>query len=425
MRNARSSAFASDGFLFGGMGESRPLSVDEVTKRIKGVLEPGFRSLVVVGEVSNKTVNKKTGHCYFTLKDERAQLQSVIWNSDFRRLPFELENGVKVCGRGRVEFYTPHGKCQFVATTLERVGVGSWELRLRELESRFEKEGLFAQSRKKRLPFFIKRVGVATSPSGAALRDFVNTLAAFSKGIEVVVAPTRVQGPGASIEIADAIRDLNANASKLGLDVIALIRGGGSVEDLWEFNEEATVRAIAASELPVITGVGHELDVSLCDRVADVHALTPTAAASCVVKHDRERFQPLEEWKERARRIVETRLSYAGERLQSMALRRVFQEPGQVVWERKTELLDEMTRRLAGAVDATRQRHESRFRETVARLEAMSPLAVLSRGYSITRDIASGKILKNASETKNGDVIETRLNEGVLRSLVLEVADVN
>ena len=419
MRNA--SASVGDGFLFGGTGEFRPLSIDEITKRIKGVLEPGFRSVVVVGEVSNKVVNKKTGHCYFTLKDERAQLPAVVWNSDFRRLPFELDNGMKVCGRGRVEFYAPYGKCQFVATTLERVGVGSWELRLRELEAKFEKEGLFAASRKKKLPFFIRRVGVATSTSGAALRDFVNTLASFSRGIEVVVAPTRVQGSGASAEIADAIQALNANAEKLGLDVIALIRGGGSVEDLWEFNEEATVRAIAASRLPVITGVGHELDVSLCDRVADVHALTPTAAAERVVALDRERLQPIDVWEERARRILETRLNYAKERLQAMESRRVFLEPGQVVWERKNELFDETTRRLFAAVDAARQNHESRFRETVARLEAMSPLAVLSRGYSITKDLSTGKILKKASETKSGVVMETRLNEGVVRSLVLEV----
>ena len=420
MRNVNSGASMDDDLLFGDVDESRPLTIDEVTKLIKGAVDPNFRSLTVVGEVSG--MNEKTvGHCYLTLKDERAQLSAVIWSSDFRRLPFKLKNGMKVCCRGRVEFYRPYGKCQFVATQVEPVGVGSWELRLRELEAKFEKEGLFAKSRKRPLPFFIKRVGVATSLSGAALRDFVNTLAGRTKGVEIIVAPTKVQGVGASFEIAAAIRALNAGAAELGLDVIALIRGGGSVEDLWEFNEEATVRAIANSRIPVITGVGHERDVSLCDRVADVHAETPTAAANCVATRNEERLLPLNEWESRMRKLVETRLKYARERLQTTSSRRVFLEPANVIWERKTELLDEASHRLATAIDTAYKSHDARLRESVARLEAMSPLAVLNRGYSITTDLSSNTILRKATETKSGSIVETRLSEGVVRSLVLEV----
>ena len=420
MRIVRSDAFSGhEDSSYSGERESRSFSVDEVTQMIKGVLEPNFRSISVVGEISNQKV-QPSNHCYFTLKDEKAQLPSVMWKSDYIRLPFKLKDGLKVLCHGRIELYAPYGKCQLVVTKMEPVGVGTWELRLRELQDKFQREGLFDPARKKPLPFFIKRVGVATSPTGAALRDFVNKLASFSKGIEVVVAPTKVQGAGASSEIGAAIRALNDVAPKLGLDAIALIRGGGSFEDLWEFNEEATVRAIAASRLPVITGVGHEIDVSLCDLVADVRALTPTAAADCIVMRDNERLEPLKDKEKHMLHILESRLEASAERLRSISSRRVFQEPAQVIWERKTNLLDEATRRLSTAVDAAYKSHDSRWREAVARLSAMSPLAVLSRGYSITKDVRTNAILRKASEVKKGDVVETRFSEGYIRCITLE-----
>lgn len=410
-----------DGANGSGLGETalEAITVSSLTKKIKDVLNASFDFLLVKGEISGLSV-VRSGHAYFTLKDEKSQIPAVMWASRFRRKRFNPQNGAKVVCFGRLEVYEPHGRYQLVVSEMEEIGVGSWEQRFRELRLKLEKEGLFSESRKKPLPLFIQRVGVATSPTGAALRDFVNTLADFSKGIDVVVAPTRVQGVGAAIEIAAALRLLNDHARELKLDAIALIRGGGSVEDLWEFNEEAAVRAVAESRVPVITGIGHEIDASLCDFAADRRALTPTAAASVIVNADFECLQDLNFWQKRMTFLVSARCQRASERLASLEDRPIFKSPGQIIWERKIDALGQTERRLSSAIAAVYNRHESRFRESVGRLEAMSPLGVLSRGYSITKSLPSGKILRKASDAKNGGVIETRLKDGILRSLVLE-----
>ena len=393
-----------------------PMTVDELTQQIKGLLEPSFRSLCVVGEISGFSTTK--GHGYFTLKDESSQIPGIIWRTALSKLPFTPENGMRVVCYGRLEVYARGGKYNFITNRMEPVGVGMWEKRLRELQLKFEKEGLFAPERKKPLPYFIRNVGVVTSRTGAALRDFINTLS-LDKGIGVVLAPTRVQGVGAAREIAAALRALNENATALELDAIALIRGGGSVEDLWEFNEEPSVRAVADSEVPVVSGIGHEIDTSLCDLAADVHTLTPTAAAHTIATVNADFYLDIDDWSQRIRNVVERNLENALNRLSELSERPVFKDPSKVIWDRKIEILSQMESRLVRGIEASRDRHESRFREAVGRLEAMSPLAVLARGYSITRNLDTGKILRKASDVKNG-VIETRLDEGTLCSLVME-----
>lgn len=396
------------------------ISVEALTKQIKELFNVSFGKLYVVGEVSGWSV-VRSGHAYFTLKDEKAQLPSVMWASTLRRNAFVPQNGMKVLCEGKLEVYEPQGKYQLIVSKIEQIGVGWWQKRFKELQEKLGKRGLFAPARKKPLPLFIKRVGVVTSPTGAALRDFVNTLGDFSRGIEVVVAPTRVQGSGACEEIAAALRLLNDAAAELRLDAIALIRGGGSVEDLWEFNEEAAVCAVAESRIPVVTGIGHEIDTSLCDLAADVMAVTPTAAAGEIAFQDSECFRDLEAWEEKMRRQIEIRCRHARERLGSLEKHAIFQEPGRIIGQRKTDLLDQMDRRLSAGMSAVYNRHESRFRETVGRLEAMSPLAVLSRGFSITKACDSGKILRNATDVRYGERIETRLEEGTFFSVVVEV----
>lgn len=400
--------------------DAAPITVGALTRNVKSLIGDAFCRVCVVGEVSGLSV-QRSGHAYFTLKDPEAQLPAVMWGSTYARQGSVLANGVKVVCFGRLDVYVPHGRYQMYVDRVEPVGVGSLEQRRKELHRKLGEEGLFLQARKKPLPLFVKRVGVATSPTGAALRDFLNILRGFSKCVEVVVAPTRVQGTGAGQEIANAVRTLDSLADTLKLDAIALIRGGGSVEDLWEFNEEAVVRAVAASHVPVISGVGHEIDTQLCDLAADIMAPTPTAAANEIVKRDKDFLQTLSFWTDSMRASLEKNCQKAQERLVAMEKRPIFREPGKVIWERKLERLTQIERRLNLGVDSVVKRHDARFREAVGRLEAMSPLAVLSRGYSITSDAATAHILRSTDEVAPGKTIETRLSDGVVRSLVMDV----
>jgi exodeoxyribonuclease VII large subunit len=383
-------------------------SVHDLTARVKESLESGFRSVWVGGEISNFS-RPQSGHCYFTLKDDRAQIRAVVWRTAASRLRFDLHDGLEVICQGDIEVYAPRGTYQLVARRIEPRGVGALELALRKLKQRLEAEGLFDPRRKRPLPKFPRRVAFVTSPTGAAIRDFLEVLRRRWKGVDVLVVPTRVQGEGAAQEIADAIALVNRLADKV--DCLVVGRGGGSLEDLWAFNEEPVVRAIHASRIPVIAAVGHEIDITLADLVADVRALTPSEAAELVVPASEEILSALGGQQKRLLLALRRRAAIVRARLDWLAGRRAFRKP--------FDRLHDAARRLDEL--ATRSGRASRLRLAAARrtldaftaqLDSLSPLSVLGRGYSLTRRLSDGLLVRDAARLAMGDQLVTRFARG-------------
>ena len=318
----------------------RALTVSELTERIQGVLETEFVDVWVEGEISNLKL-ATSGHWYFSLKDEQAQIRAVVWKTDARLIRFRPQDGMKVLARGAVRVYAPRGDYQVSVQVLEPLGKGSLQQAFEELKERLEKEGLFDPARKRPLPMLPRRIGVVTSPTGAVLRDILRVLRSRYANLEVLVYPALVQGESAAAEIAQGIRALNRIG---GLDVIVLARGGGSLEDLWAFNEEVVARAIAASRIPTISAVGHETDFTIADFVADLRAPTPSAAAERVVQAKEElqaRVAALEGRRDAALRL---RLARVRARVEAAAAHRVFAaERGRL--RAQAQRVDELVRR--------------------------------------------------------------------------------
>lgn len=388
--------------------EQHVLSVGELTEQIKTLLEGSFPGVWVSGEISNLS-RPQSGHCYLTLKDDAAQIRAVMWRATAARLRFELEDGLEVVCQGDVDVYAPRGSYQLVIRQIEPKGIGALELALRKLRERLAAEGLFAPERKRPLPRFPKRIAFVTSPSGAAVRDFLEVLRRRWRGSDILIVPTRVQGDGAALEIAAAIAAVNR--LPLEIDCLVVGRGGGSLEDLWAFNEEPVVRAIHASRIPVISAVGHEIDVTLADLVADVRALTPSEAAERVAPAADEIAAALAICQRRMTKGLRTMAAAARERIQNVESRRPFRRPFDHLHD-LLQRLDDLSLR-AGRV-MRRQVTEARSRtdRLAAHLDSLSPLGVLSRGYSLTRRTDDGRIVRNADELKVGELITTRYAAG-------------
>jgi len=399
--------------------DSRVLSVSELTGRIKDLIELSFPLVWVCGEICD-VAQPRSGHCYLTLKDDRAQIPAVIWRSVSARLKFDLYDGLEVICRGRLEVYSPRGRYQLIIEEIDPKGIGALELALRRLHERLAKEGLFDPAKKRRLPRFVRRIAVVTSPSGAALRDFLEVLRRRWRGADVLLAPVRVQGEGAAGEIARAIAQVNR--LKLAIDCIVVTRGGGSLEDLWAFNDEAVVRAIRASRIPVVSGVGHEIDVTLSDLAADVRALTPTEAAERVVPSAEEIAGVLRQYAQRMTSLVRSRLATARNRLDAVAKRRAFRAPLARVHD-LARRLDELEARSGRALGGRLQRTRHRLESLAAQLESLSPLAVLGRGYSITRRVRDGRVIRKAEDLTPGEEMATRFAQGRATSRVVQLAD--
>ena len=366
-------------------------TVSSLTDRIKDALEADFAEVAVQGEISN-LARPKSGHVYFTLKDTTASLRGVMWKSDAQRLAFDLSDGLAVRILGRLTVYPPRGEYQVVARYLEPQGIGSLELAFRQLHARLSAEGLFDLERKRPTPRFPRRIVIVTSPTGAAVRDLLQVTGRRWTAADILIAPTRVQGAGAGAEIAAAIA--LANRVK-DADVIIIARGGGSVEDLWAFNEEIVARAVAGSRLPVISAVGHEIDITLADLAADKRALTPSEAGELTVPDCREVAMHLDRLAERIHRVSQTRLAEA--RLQ----------------------LDQLADRASCAVRKNLDDRRHTLTRLAASLEALSPLSVLARGYSLTF-LADGKTLvRSTNDVHPGDLILTRLSAGQITSRVV------
>jgi exodeoxyribonuclease VII large subunit len=331
---------------------------------------------------------------------------------------FDLHDGLEVICQGYVDLYAPRGSYQLVIQQVLPKGLGALELALRKLRERLAIEGLFDPARKRPLPRFPREIAIVTSPTGAALRDFLEVLRRRCRGTDVLILPARVQGDGAASEIAAAIA--LANRLLRPIDVLVVARGGGSLEDLWCFNEEVVVRAIHASRIPVVSAIGHEIDVTLADLVADVRALTPSEAAERVVPSTDELWEGLQRQGQRLAASLRSRAAAARQRFEAIAGSRVFRRPQERVHD-LARRVDELDSRAERAIGHQLRRARSMLEGKTAHLESLSPLAILARGYSLTRRLADGRLVRDAAELAAGDRIVTRLATGEVTSRVEDV----
>lgn len=396
------------------------LSVTDLTGILRGVVEQCFPDVWVAGEVSNCT-KAGSGHVYFTLKDDEAQLKAVMWRTQAQRLRFELRDGLQVIANGGLEVYPPRGQYQLICQNLQPHGVGALELALRQLQEKLAAEGLFDPGRKRPLPEFPRKVALITSAQGAAVRDMIHVLSRRWPLAGIVILPVAVQGDDAGPQIAAAL----SNVGKIGgVDVVIAGRGGGSLEDLWAFNTEGVARAIAACPIPVVSAVGHEVDVTIADLVADRRALTPSEAAELVVPDQEEIHLQLDRLRSRLATGLQQRAVRARLQLDGISLRRCFARPLDHIRDAQSRL-DDLEQRLHRGFRSVVQAARQRWEGAAAQLEALSPLGVLSRGFSLTKRLPDGALIRNAGDVEIGDLLSTLLAKGELISRVeqLDVED--
>lgn len=444
--------------------ERRIYTVAELNEEIKGTLESQFFNIWVEGEISNFRT-PASGHHYLTLKDDTAQLRAVCFRSQNRLLRFRPEDGLAVLARGSLTVYEPRGEYQLVIDTMEPMGLGSLQLAFEQLKAKLQKEGLFEAARKKKLPLLPQRIGVVTSPTGAAISDILRILKRRDRCLNVLVYPVKVQGDGAAAEIAAGVRHFGSGRD--AVDVLIVGRGGGSIEDLWAFNEEIVARAIHQSRVPVISAVGHEVDFTIADFVADLRAPTPSAAAEMVsavraelqertagacrrlalsanrLLHARRQTLQLL-GRSRAFSLVEGRIHSGQQRVDELSFKSISAvraallqkrnrhallerrlervNPLQVLHGRRAQL-DLQCNRAHNAMQRLHQGYCNRLAEGAGKLQALSPLAILARGYAICLD-RTGRILTDALESKPQDQVSVRLSRGRLECEVKEVRDV-
>jgi exodeoxyribonuclease VII large subunit len=442
--------------------ERQVYTVSELTGQLKAALEEVFPAVWVEGEISNLRT-PGSGHSYFTLKDEGAQISAVLFRGRGRRVRFDLEDGMQVLAFGGLDVYAARGQYQLVVEMMEPKGLGALQLAFEQLKRRLEAEGLFDEGRKRPLPAFPRVIGVVTSPTGAAIRDILNIIGRRFGDLRVLIAPVRVQGDEAPGEILQALANLQEVAE---LDVVIVGRGGGSIEDLWAFNDERVARAIVACRVPVISAVGHETDFTIADFVADLRAPTPSGAAELVVREKLTVIEALAELYARLKQAVTAEIAGYRERVEYLGRRRVLTDPARALRDlhrrldelqgrlrlglrasqrqvshrvalatgglRRSNplariaggaaLLTQLKGRLAASAGHSVKVSRSRFAETVGRLESLSPLGVLARGYSLTR-LPSGAVVRSAGQVAVGDPLEILLHQGALGARVTGVKE--
>jgi exodeoxyribonuclease VII large subunit len=434
-------------------------SVSALTRKVRGILEQGIGEVWVDGEISNLR-RQASGHIYFTLKDASSQIACVLFAGQTPQLKgMRFADGVQVRIFGELTVYEARGNYQIIVRTVQDQGEGALQAKFEELKRRLDSEGLFRQERKRPLPKFPLRIGVVTSPTGAAVQDFLNVLHRRQRGIEVIIHPVRVQGKGAAAEIAAAVRDFATSPAIGPVDVIVVTRGGGSLEDLWEFNEEVVARAVAESPIPVVSAVGHEIDFTICDFAADVRAATPSAAAEILSADSNEILEKLSLLATRLHRHVQNRIESAQTFLDSLCRTALFLEPVRILRDHRQHLdrlledLENLSqsvthsqrlalerfsrillfhspeRRISDMTNAILQyrtslqrfcaeRHrelQSQLARDTALLNALNPIQALARGYTLTLD-SRGQILRNASDISPGQILKTRFHDGIVES---------
>jgi exodeoxyribonuclease VII large subunit len=393
--------------------ESSILTVTDLTRKIKQVLESGFVSVVVQGELSNVKL-AGSGHMYVTLKDEGAQLSGVLWRSRMATLPFVPEDGMKVVATGKITVYEPRGQYQLDIVSLRPLGLGELQAAFEKLKQKLAAEGLFAAERKRPLPEYPSTIGIVTSESGAVLHDMLTVFRRRAPALTVILRPTKVQGAGAAADIADAIRECNVLG---GIDVLIVGRGGGSLEDLWAFNEEPVARAIAASRVPVISAVGHEVDFTIADFVADHRAPTPTAAASMAVKDREELLETVREHFSALRDSVEGRIADHRRTIANLLRSYAFNRPIDAV-RQASQRFDEAVRSLKTQVDHRFALTRAAATALQQRMTSLDPRLVLKRGYAmVSRD---GNYISARADLRVDDLIDCEFRDGTVRSRILE-----
>lgn len=401
---------------FGSLKDGRQIyTVSQLNRQSRLLMESRFSAVWVEGEISNFK-HHSSGHIYLTLKDESAQIQAAFFSQYQRGLRFELKDGLKVLVFCRVSIYEARGQYQLYIERVEPQGVGALQLAFQQLKERLSKEGLFAEERKRSIPKFPKTVGVVTSPTGAAIHDILNVVNRRFCGTHILLCPVKVQGEGAAEEIAAAIRTMNEQAEA---DVLIVGRGGGSLEDLWAFNEEPVARAVFGSRIPVISAVGHESDWTICDLVADLRAPTPSAAAELVVSSRLELEERLLGRKERLDLAMNGMFERCQERLSDLASSAAFRQP-QYLLDQFTGRVDELGRQMEARLKDLAGSKGQVFQGVMGRLNALNPLAILERGYSVSFN-EKGDIIKNTRQVSEGDVLRTRLHQGSLISKVTAI----
>ena len=393
-------------------------TVTELNAQVRTLIEGNYPEVAVIGEVSNFK-RHTSGHLYFTLKDPDAQLRAVCFRGNAARIRFDIEDGLQVLVTGRITVYEPYGQYQLIAYAVEEAGVGRLERAFRELCERLEKEGLFEADHKKSLPRYPFRIAVVTSPTGAAVQDIVSTLRRRWPAAQVLLVPVAVQGERAAPEIVRALERL---ADVEDLDVAIVGRGGGSLEDLWAFNEEAVARAIFECPVPVISAVGHETDYTISDFVADVRAATPTMAAEIAVPRVDDVRAGLDERQKRLLQHVETGLELRRRRLSEMLRSYGLGRVGAEV-ERSMQTLDFAMERLYGRVREVVRDRGSRVNEVLARLEGLDVNKILSRGYTICLDAKTGGIIRSSRSALDARDVQLTFCDGKVRAEVKERAD--
>ncbi|MBQ9748365.1 MAG: exodeoxyribonuclease VII large subunit [Clostridia bacterium] len=393
----------------------RIISVSELNEYIKLVLEHDelLMNICVKGEISNFTNHYKTGHLYFSLKDAGGAVKTVMFRGNAIRLKFKPENGMKVLVSGRIGVFPRDGQYQLYAESMEPDGIGALALAFEQLKAKLAAEGLFDERRKKPLPYMPMRIGVITSPTGAAIRDILNILGRRFPMAEVELYPALVQGENACADLVKGLARMNRERR---VDVIIIGRGGGSIEDLWAFNEEPLVRAVAASEIPVISAVGHETDFTLCDFAADRRAPTPSAAAELAVPNAADLVYTVQEAELRLSRAMTRRLSLMRERLDRLSASRVLKNPQYVIDDKRMALANE-ERMLTERMQALLRDKRAKLGERSGKLSALDPLAVLARGYGAVFD-EGGRVVKCVDDTAVGETVMLALSDGRLSATV-------
>ncbi|MEA3305307.1 MAG: exodeoxyribonuclease VII large subunit, partial [Candidatus Omnitrophota bacterium] len=405
--------------------EKRVLSVSELTRLIRAALEDNFYEIWVEGELSN--FKKHTsGHMYFSLKDETAVLNCVLFRSANKGIKFKIENGMRVICFGRVSVYDKRGQYQLYVDKLEPKGIGALQMAFEQLKNKLQKEGIFDESRKKPIPYLPGRIGIVTSPTGAAIRDILNVVKRRFQNAEVILSPVRVQGENAETEIAQAIEDFNVFNGKMPegrkVDVLVVGRGGGSIEDLWSFNEEIVARAIFKSGIPVISAVGHEIDWTIADFAADKRAPTPSAAAELVIPEKEDLLARLEGLTDCLDNAVIDKITFLKDELKALSESYILKQPINII-EQYQQRVDDLTHNINLKTSHVLDIKKAAFDAAYGKLDMLSPFKVLSRGYSITTRLESGRVLKDAAALKKGSRVSTRLAKGVFISEVVERTD--
>lgn len=398
------------------MAKEHIYSVKEITRQVRGMLENEFPDVWVRGEICD--LSKPTsGHVYFVLKDEESQLNAALFGYLRKGFKFSLEEGLQIIAHGRISVYERQGRYQLIIDKIEPAGKGALQLAFEQLKTKLEKEGLYEPSHKKPIPLLPGRIGVVTSPTGAAIRDILNIIERRFPNMEIILYPVRVQGKEAPREIVEAVESFN---QRKDVDVLIVGRGGGSIEDLWAFNEEAVARSIYASRIPVISAVGHEIDFTIADFVADLRAPTPSAAAELVVPHKGDLLKRIESMTLSLIKGLANKLEISQNRLSLFLSSYVFQQPKDRIIQYQQHL-DEITMRSFRGMNHRLELRESRFRALLGKLDTLSPLSVLERGYSICRKLPERKVIRDTREVLRGDRIEVKVSRGEMVCGVEEV----